>query len=95
MLENDELVWATYLFHRFRHHEAELMATHEVRLRLSEHGMATEMRGLVIDQQGRQMSDRAALESPVAGRLLAKVGVSPYGECSGPDADVAGSSPSS
>ncbi len=74
MLENDELVWATYLFHRFQHREAELVATHEVRLRLSEHKLAAEMRALVSGQQGRQMSDRAALQSPVAERLLAKVG---------------------
>ena len=74
MLENDELVWATYLFHRFRHREAELIASHEVRLRLSERGMAAEMRALVTRQQGPQMSDRAALRSPVAERLLAKVG---------------------
>jgi hypothetical protein len=72
-LAADELLFATYLFDRFKHHAAAGMAAQEVERRMANPADAAELQRASAGQQGLKASDFKMLESEPAARLLDKL----------------------
>ncbi|WP_217924864.1 hypothetical protein [Miltoncostaea oceani] len=72
-LDNEELLWATYLFHRFKHRGAEYEGATEVERRKRDPSLMDDLQDLNEEYQALRLSDWQALEGPLSARILAKL----------------------